>query len=232
MAFDGLGLKMSGLYMIVLGLFARPIFQLLGGEDAAVSGAASFARVAFGGAAATWFIWVISAIYRGMGDTATPARAIVAASAAQILMSGNLTLGWFGPPTLGVVGTAAALVICQGLTAVYPVVLLVRGEGRIRLRPHVPRWAPVLDNMRVGGLGLINSICMAMTVVIITSLVGRYGTEALAGYALDARLELMLAPIAFGVGAGLTAAVGANVGPPNTPASGVLPGRGPVLPSP
>ena len=232
MAFDGLGLKMSGLYMIDLGLFARPIFQLLGGEDAAVSGAASFARVAFGGAAATWFIWVISAIYRGMGDTATPARAIVAASAAQILMSGNLTLGWFGLPTLGVVGTAAALVICQGLTAVYPVVLLVRGEGRIHLRPHVPRWAPVLDIMRVGGLGPINSICMAMTVVIITSLVGRYGTEALAGYALDARLELMLAPIAFGVGAGLTAAVGANVGPPNTPAPGVLPGRGPVLPSP
>ena len=198
MAFDGLGLKMSGLYMIVLGLFSRPIFQLLGGEDAAVSGAASFARVAFGGAAATWFIWVISAIYRGMGDTATPARAIVAASAAQILMSRNLTLGWFGPPTLGVVGTAAALVICQGLTAVYPVVLLVRGEGRIRLRPHVPRWAPVLDIMRVGGLGLINSICMAMTVVIITSLVGRYGTEAFAGYALDARLELMLAPMPLG----------------------------------
>ena len=222
---------MSGLYMIVLGLFSRPIFQLLDGEDAALSGAVSFARVAFGGVAATWSIWVISAIYRGIVDTATPASAIGAASAAQILMSGNLTLGWFGLPALGVVGTAAALVICQGLAAVYLVVLLVRGEGRIRLRQHAPQWAPVLDIMRVGGPGLINSICMAMTVVIITSLVGRYGTEALAGYGLGARLELMLAPIAFGVGAGLAAAVGANVGPPNTPAPGALPGRGPVLPS-
>ena len=203
---------MSGLYMIVLGLFARPIFQLLDGEDAALSGAVSFARVAFGGVAATWSIWVISAIYRGTGDTATPASAIGAASAAQILMSGNLTLGWFGLPALGVVGTAAALVICQGLAADYLVVLLVRGEGRIRLRQHAPQWAPVLHIMRVGGLGLIDSICMAMTVVIVTSLVGRYGTEALAGYGLGTRLELMLAPIAFGVGAGLTAAVGANVG--------------------
>ena len=127
----------------------------------------------------------------------------------------------------------AGLVICQGLAADYLVVLLVRGEGRIRLRQHAPQWAPVLDIMRVGGPGLINSICMAMTVVIITRLVVRYGTEALAGYGLGAaRLELMLAPIAFGVGAGLAAAVGANVGPPNTPAPGVLPGRGPVLPSP
>ena len=39
-----------------------------------------------------------------------------------------------------------------------------------------------------------------------------YGTEALAGYGLGSRLELMLVPIAFGMGAALTAAVGVNVG--------------------
>jgi len=49
-------------------------------------------------------------------------------------------------------------------------------------------------------------------VVVVTGYVGRYGTEALAGYGLGARLELMLVPIAFGVGAALTAAVGVNVG--------------------
>ena len=66
--------------------------------------------------------------------------------------------------------------------------------------------------MKVGGLGLINSFCLAMTVAVITGYVGSYGTEALAGYGLGARLELMLIPIAFGVGAALTAAVGVNVG--------------------
>ena len=207
-----LALAISGLYMIVLGVFARPIFQLLGGEDATLSGAVGYARVAFGGAAATWFVWVISAIHRGAGDTATPARAIAVASAAQILMSGTLTLRWFGLPALGVVGGAAALVICQGFGAAYLVVLLVRGKGRMRLRPYVLQWAPFLDIMRVGGFGFISSVCMAMTVVVVTSLVGSYGTEALAGYGLGARLELMLAPVAFGVGAALTAAVGVNVG--------------------
>ena len=207
-----LALAMSGLYVIVLGLFARPIFQLLGGEGAALAGAVSYARVAFGGATATWFVWVVSAIHRGTGDTATPARAVATASAAQILMSGALTLGWFGLPALGVVGTAVALVICQGFAAAWLTMLLVRGRGRLRLRPHALQWAPFRDIMRVGGLGLINSICMAMTVVVVTGLVGRYGTEALAGYGLGARLELMMVPIAFGVGAALTATVGVNVG--------------------
>ena len=207
-----LALMMSGLFMVVLGAFARPIFQLLGGEGAALAGAVSYARVTFGGAAATWLVWVVSAIHRGTGDTSTPSRAIATASAAQIPVSGALTLGWFGLPAMGVVGAAAALVICQGFAAIYLVAYLVCGKGRLRLRPHALQWASFLDIMRVGGLGLINSTCIAMTVVVTTGFVGRYGTEALAGYGLGARLELMLAPIAFGVGAALTAAVGVNVG--------------------
>ncbi|TQV77794.1 MATE family efflux transporter [Denitrobaculum tricleocarpae] len=207
-----IGIAGSGVFMIFLGLFARPIFELLGGEGDALEGAVAYARVAFGGAAAIWFIFVLSAIHRGTGDTATPARAIAAASILQVFLSGALTLGWFGLPALGVPGTATALVVCQGSAAAYLAAHLFRGKGRVRLRPHALQWAPLRDIMRVGGLGLINSACMAMTVVVITGYVGRYGTEALAGYGLGARLELMLVPIAFGVGAALTAAVGINVG--------------------
>lgn len=207
-----IAVAMSGLYMILLGLFARPIFELLGGEGEALDGAVAYARVAFGGAAAIWFVFVLSAILRGAGDTATPARAIGTASIAQVPLSGALTLGWFGLPSLGVVGAATAMVVCQGFASVYLALHLLRGEGNLRLRPHALQWAPVGDIMRVGGLGLINSLCMAMTVVVVTGFVGRYGTAALAGYGLGARLELMLVPIAFGVGAALTAAVGVNVG--------------------
>lgn len=207
-----IAIMMSGIYMIILGLFARPIFSLLGGEDAALEGAVVYARIVFGGAAASWFVFVISAIHRGTGDTVTPARAITMASIVQIFLSGGLTLGWLGLPDLGIAGAATAWVICQGAAAVYLTLFLFRGKGRLRLRPHPFEWTPFRDIMKVGGLGLINSFCLAMTVVVTTGYVGRYGTEALAGYGLGARLELMLVPIAFGVGAAMTAAVGINVG--------------------
>jgi putative MATE family efflux protein len=207
-----IAITMSGVYMVILGLFAEPIFELLGGEGDALGGAVAYARVAFGGAAAIWFVFLLSAIHRGTGDTATPARAIAAASIVQVVSSGALTLGWFGLPTLGVAGVATAMVICQGFAAAYLAIQLCRGKGRLRLRPYALRWAPIRDIMKVGGIGLINSICLAMTVVVVTGFVGRYGTEALAGYGLGARLELMLVPIAFGLGGALTAAVGINVG--------------------
>ena len=205
-------LAMSVLFMLALGLFARPVFRLLGGEGATLSGAVDYARVAFGGAAATWFLWVVSAIHRGTGDTVTPARATVMASAAQIPVCGALTLGWFGLPSLGVMGAAIALVLCQGIAAVWLVACLVRGRGRLRLRPLPLRRESFFEIMKVGGIGLVNSVCMAMTVVVVTGFVGPHGTAALAGYGLGARLELMLVPITFGVGAALTTAVGVNVG--------------------
>ena len=103
---------MSVLYVLVLGLFAEPIFVLMGGTHGALAGAVDYAQIMFGGAAATWFSWVTSAIHRGVGDTVTPARAIAVASTVQIGLSGVFTLGWLGMPKLGVAGPAVAWVLC------------------------------------------------------------------------------------------------------------------------
>ena len=50
------------------------------------------------------------------------------------------------------------------------------------------------------------------TVLIVTRLVAEFGVEALAGYGLGNRLELLIVPLSAGVGAALTTAVGANFG--------------------
>ena len=207
-----LALFMSVLFMFGVGGFARPIFILLGGSGEALDGAVRYAYVIFGGASATWLVWVVAAIHRGVGDTVTPARAILTTSAVQIPLSGVLVVGWMGIPSMGVAGAAIAWVICHTVAATYLLLKLTTSDSRLRLRPHKLSWPPFQDLLKVGGLGFINSICMAMTVVVVTGYVGRYGTEALAGYGLGARLELMLTPIAFGIGAALTAAVGVNVG--------------------
>lgn len=203
---------MSLIFMLTLGLFSRPIFALLGGTGEALDGAVLYAGIAFGGAIAIWSLYILSAILRGTGDTATPARAIIAGSTAQIGLSGALTLGWGPFPAMGIAGPATAMIVCQGCAAAYLTVYLVRGKASIRLRPQWVRRAPLADIMKVGGVGLINSVTIAATIVAVTGIVGRFGTAALAGYGLGSRLELMLIPISFGIGAALTAAVGVNVG--------------------
>ncbi|MFY0611764.1 MAG: MATE family efflux transporter [Hyphomicrobiaceae bacterium] len=203
---------MSILFIIILGVFPEPVFALLGGKGEVLQGAIAYARVAFGGATIIWMFYILSAILRGTGDTKTPARAIILSSILQIGLSGVLTLG-FGPvPAFGVIGPAMAIIVCQGLAVLYLVMhLLGKGSG-VSIRPQPLRWRPFADIMQVGGIALLNSLMMAGTVIVVTGFIGHYGTAALAGYGLGGRLELMLVPIAFGVGAALTAGVGANFG--------------------
>ena len=51
-----------------------------------------------------------------------------------------------------------------------------------------------------------------LTVLILTRLVARFGTEALAGYGIGARLEFLLVPIVFAVGVASVPMVGMAIG--------------------
>ncbi len=211
-----IGLVMATLYMVVLGLFARPVFSLFGAQAAVLDGAVAYAWIAFGGAASVWALQICFAILRGSGDTVTPARAAIGSSLVQVCLSGALTLGWGPFPKMGVIGPAIAIVIAMAGGAAYMAWQLVRSGGSsqrvVRLRPHRLAWKPARSILQVGAIGLLNSLTIAFTVVVVTRLVAEYGTAALAGYGLGSRLELLLTPLVFGIGGALTGAVGANIG--------------------
>src|SRR2546430_9948980 len=51
-----------------------------------------------------------------------------------------------------------------------------------------------------------------LTVVLLTALVGSFGTLPLAGYGMGVRLEYLLIPLVFGFGSALVTMVGTNFG--------------------
>jgi Na+-driven multidrug efflux pump len=68
------------------------------------------------------------------------------------------------------------------------------------------------DILRVGLPGSLNTVFTNLNVVLLTSLVGPFGTFALAGYGLGARLEYLQIPLVFGFGSALVTMVGTNIG--------------------
>ena len=213
-AFNGLliGAFMALLYTIILGFFSNEIFHLLSNSQVVIDGAEKYAEIGFGGAILTWLFFILSSILRGFGDTYTPAKAIIIAGFLQIMMSGLLTLGFGNILDLGVAGPAAAMITCHALAAFFLLHKIIGSNSILKFQYCVADWGAILNVLKVGGLGLINSATIALTVVIVTSFVADFGIDALAGYGLGSRLELMLVPISFGIGAALTAAVGTNIG--------------------
>ena len=203
---------MSFLYTLALGVFCRPLFSVLGATEEVLEGSVIYSRILFGGAFVGWLFFLLSALLRSIGEIPLVSRILITSSLVQIMLSGALTLGWGPFPSIGISGPASATLLCHATAGAYMLATIIRGKVSIRLMPYSFNMRAINDIMKVGGIGLLNSTAIAFTIVIVTGLVGRYGTEALAGYGLGSRLEIMLIPIAFGIGGVLTAAVGANFG--------------------
>ncbi len=205
---------MAALFAIVLVGFGRPIYGALGGSGRALDGAVAYATVLFLGCGAHWIANTLASVLRGTGDMKTPGYALVATAALQIPLTGALTLGWFGLPRLGIVGPAAAAVTVFTLAALWMLARLVGPKAALRLRWPADgfRWRPFRDILKVGLVACLVVILTNGTVLLVTGLIGRAGDAAIAGYGIGSRLEYMLVPISFGIGATLTALVGTNIG--------------------
>ncbi len=209
-----IALGMAALFAIIFVGFGRLIFGALGGSGAALDGAEAFATILFLGCIVHWVANSMASVLRGTGDMKTPGLALVASAALQIPLAGALTLGWFGLPALGIRGPAVAAVISFAFAAVWMLSRLTGPKATVRLRWPVDgfRWRAFRDILKVGAIACLVVLLTNGTVLIVTGLIGRQGDAAIAGYGIGSRLEYMLIPISFGVGAALTALVGTNIG--------------------
>jgi Na+-driven multidrug efflux pump len=75
-----------------------------------------------------------------------------------------------------------------------------------------PRWELFADILKVGVPGLVNTAITNLSVVVLTGIAARMGRDIAIGYAMGARLEYIMQPIAFGFGTAIVAMVGTNWG--------------------
>jgi putative MATE family efflux protein len=194
--------------------YGRPIFVLLGGRGAALEQAVSYSGIAFLGALGIWLTNSLAAVVRGGGNMKIPSLVLLAASLTQVLLGGGLGLG-LGPfPKLGMPGIALGLVIAQSGAALFLLLYLALGRSRVRLTfaPGLLNREMFGDILKVGGVALLSPLQTVLSVLILTRLAASFGTEALAGYGIGARLEFLLIPIAFGIGVACVPMVGMAIG--------------------
>jgi Na+-driven multidrug efflux pump len=139
------------------------------------------------------------------------------AGVVQLVLTPTLVLGLAGAPRLGVLGAGIGTVTAFSIGSAILVVYLASGRSLVAptLRGLRFRAALFADILRVGAPGALNTIQTNLTVVLLTGFVGSFGTYALAGYGVGARLEYLQIPLVFGFGSALVAMVGTNVGAGN-----------------
>lgn len=202
---------MCCIYTVVFGLLSNYIFAIFTNDSDVISGAVNYSRIFFGLSIAVWSFYICSAILRALGRIDAFAKATISSVTLQVILAGILTIGLGSFTGFGIMGPAIAAIICHTTASLYMGYILLT-QTSIRVQPQKIKLAPMVDILKVGALSLVNSLSIAITVLIVTGFISRYGTAAIAGYGLGNRLELMLIPISFGIGGVLNAAVGINFG--------------------
>jgi Na+-driven multidrug efflux pump len=133
---------------------------------------------------------------------------------AHIAISPALIFG-FGPvPALGPAGAGWGLVIpfAVGSAVMIGYLRSRRSIVRLKFNRMVPRRELFTDILKVGVPGLLNTAITNMSVATLTGIAGQLGPETAIGYAMGARLEYILQPVAFAFGTVIVAMVGTNWG--------------------
>jgi len=200
-------------FSVVLLSLGPAIYRALGVEGAALTAALTYSNVVFGGVVLLWLMNAFASVIRGTGNMAVPGAVICGGALILIPLSPCLIFGWGPFPALGVIGGGLALITYYGIGTLILGWYCWSGRNPARLVRSRIRSTSMRSILQVGALAAINPILTNASIALTTALVGRYlGTAALAGYGTAVRLEYLLMPIAFGLGAPMVAMVGSNIG--------------------
>jgi putative MATE family efflux protein len=190
------------------------LYAAMGGSGGSLQAALTYSNWVFAGAVLVWLFNSLASVIRGTGNMALPATVICVGALVVIPSSPLLIFGWGPLPRLGIAGGALALLAYYALGSVALAIYLWSGRSVVRpsLRTVTFRWPLFRDILRVGAMAALVTISTNLTIMIGTALVGAFGPAAIAGYGTGARLEYLLVPLVFGLGAPLVAMVGTAIG--------------------
>ena len=208
-----INVALGALFSAVMLLFGRPIYRALGGAGGELEAALIYSNVVFAGNVLLWLLNGLASVIRGTGNMLVPAVVICAGVVVLVPLSPLLIFG-IGPfPALGIAGGGVALLLFYAAGSAVLAWYILSGRNVARLRLSRLRWPLFRNILGVGAVAAVTSLQTNVIIALATALVASTaGAAAAAGYGTSARLEYLLVPLVFGLGAPLVALVGTNIG--------------------
>jgi len=174
----------------------------------------NYVKFVFLGTAFSFFEFIMGAALRGAGDMKTPMIMAAITNIVNIAVGWVLIFGNLGFPRMGVLGAALANMIGFMAGASGYVALLAARRLRLNLPERRKRWSRGVNRriMRIGVPAAAEQIVLQVGFLIYTAIIVYFGTAALAGHQIGARIQGLAFMPGMGFAIAATALVGQNLG--------------------
>ena len=184
-----------GLFVVMV-CFAEPISVLMQAPAEAVDLTASYVRICGGGIFFIVAYNVLSAVFRGLGDSRSPLLFVLIACIVNVAGDLILVAGF----RMDATGAAIATVLAQALSVVFAVLLLLKKDLPFAIVKSDFRWNPQCRNfLRIGLPLALQEFLTQLSFLALCAFVNRLGLEASSGYGVACKIVnfAMLIPSAL-----------------------------------
>jgi putative MATE family efflux protein len=193
--------------------FARPVLSLMGATPDVLAHS-SFTAILFGFNGVILMLFLMNAVFRGVGDAAIAMRVLWIANAFNLVLDPCFIFG-LGPfPRLGVTGAAVATTTGRGIGVLVQLYVLSRGNGRIVIRREHLRLDPgvMLNMLRLSGSAVFQTLIGTTSYVGVMRILASLGSVSVAACTIVIRIIMFVLLPSWGLSNAAATLVGQNLG--------------------
>lgn len=198
---------------VVMVFFARPISILMQAPAEAVDLTASYVRICGGGIFFIVAYNLLSAIFRGLGDSKSPLLFVLVACIVNIFGDLLFVAGF----KMDAAGAAIATVMAQAVSVVCAIVMLLKKDLPFKIRKSDFRLNPQCKKFLGIGLPLaLQEFLTQLSFLALCAFVNRLGLEASSGYGVACKIVNFAMLIPSSLMQSMASFVSQNIGAGNT----------------
>ncbi|MBD3236660.1 MAG: MATE family efflux transporter [Candidatus Eisenbacteria bacterium] len=196
-------------------LFVPWIIRVLGAEGEAIDLGVTYGRIIFLGIGFNFATYSIFTALRGVANPKMAMVIMLGFTVLNIVLDPFLIFGWWVFPPMGVAGAAWASVISYATAFAVGLLVLTSGVANIRLHlrsAHPVQWRIMGQILRIGAPTAIGEISFSSARTVIMPMISMFGMGVVAAYGVSTRISSFGIMLLVGIGLGLSALIGHNVG--------------------
>ncbi len=204
-----------GIVLLVLGLvFADKLLVLMNTPADVFRAASDYLHIVLWTLPLNFGIFLLASMLRGIGDSKTPVYFQAGSLGLNAILDPLLMFGWVGFPRLGLNGTAWASIVAQIAAVIALMVYIPRRRPIVMPDLRRPRVDPetALLLVKIGFPSMIQQSVVSVSMVVIVSLVSRFGSDADAAFGAALRIDSVAFLPALTFGMAVSTLAGQNIG--------------------
>jgi putative MATE family efflux protein len=200
----------------MLGYLITPVsLNLLGAKGEVLKLGVTYGRIIFIGLGFNFATYSIFTALRGVANPNKAMVLMISLNLINIVLDPFMIFGWWIFPEMGVAGAAWASVISYIIAFSVGLIMFYAGAANVRL--HIRsvqrvRISTMWQILRIGFPSAIGSLSFSMARIIVMPMIAVFGMGVVAAYGVGIRISAFGIMVLVGIGLGLSALIGHNLG--------------------